>query len=62
MCAVSAFYAEFDPDFISIRTKAREVLQMEEDLMEIVRKYQPLHEKKRCVANDVFGTYCVDKR
>mmetsp|Transcript_34680 Transcript_34680/g.85329 ORF Transcript_34680/g.85329 Transcript_34680/m.85329 type:complete len:608 (-) Transcript_34680:305-2128(-) len=31
------FYLEFDPDFIAIRTKAREVLQMEEDLMEIVQ-------------------------
>ena len=34
---LSAFYQTFDPDFIAIRTKAREVLQMEEDLMEIVQ-------------------------
>jgi V-type H+-transporting ATPase subunit A len=34
---LSAFYQEFDSDFIAIRTKAREVLQMEEDLMEIVQ-------------------------
>mmetsp|Transcript_6577 Transcript_6577/g.12772 ORF Transcript_6577/g.12772 Transcript_6577/m.12772 type:complete len:606 (+) Transcript_6577:76-1893(+) len=34
---LAAFYKTFDPDFIAIRTKAREVLQMEEDLMEIVQ-------------------------
>lgn len=31
------FYESFDPDFISIRTKAREILQREDDLNEIVQ-------------------------
>ncbi|XXG64402.1 hypothetical protein AAC387_Pa05g2366 [Persea americana] len=35
--ALESFYEQFDPDFISIRTKAREVLQREDDLNEIVQ-------------------------
>ncbi|KAL4291252.1 hypothetical protein GQ457_14G009770 [Hibiscus cannabinus] len=35
--ALESFYEKFDPDFISIRTKAREVLQREHDLNEIVQ-------------------------
>ncbi|KAK8608015.1 hypothetical protein V6N13_023451 [Hibiscus sabdariffa] len=35
--ALEYFYEKFDPDFISIRTKAREVLQREDDLNEIVQ-------------------------
>ncbi|KAK9099739.1 hypothetical protein Scep_023169 [Stephania cephalantha] len=35
--ALEAFYEQFDPDFIDIRTKAREVLQREDDLNEIVQ-------------------------
>eukprot|EP00898_Chlorokybus_atmophyticus_P005867 jgi/Chlat1/6281/Chrsp44S05865 len=35
--ALEPFYEKFDPDFISIRTIAREVLQKEDDLMEIVQ-------------------------
>ncbi|KAK8572680.1 hypothetical protein V6N12_028727 [Hibiscus sabdariffa] len=35
--ALESFYEKFDPDFISIRTKAREVLQREDDLNEIVQ-------------------------
>ncbi|KAK7325340.1 hypothetical protein VNO77_29502 [Canavalia gladiata] len=32
-----SFYEQLDPDFINIRTKAREVLQREDDLNEIVQ-------------------------
>ncbi|PIA43840.1 hypothetical protein AQUCO_01800111v1 [Aquilegia coerulea] len=35
--ALESFYDQFDPDFINIRTKAREVLQREDDLNEIVQ-------------------------
>ncbi|KAL2624197.1 hypothetical protein R1flu_008442 [Riccia fluitans] len=35
--ALSSFYEGFDADFISIRTKAREILQREDDLNEIVQ-------------------------
>ncbi|CAH2050552.1 unnamed protein product [Thlaspi arvense] len=35
--ALESFYEQFDPDFIDIRTKAREVLQREDDLNEIVQ-------------------------
>ncbi|CAA7056706.1 unnamed protein product [Microthlaspi erraticum] len=35
--ALESFYEKFDPDFINIRTKAREVLQREDDLNEIVQ-------------------------
>ncbi|KHN39372.1 V-type proton ATPase catalytic subunit A [Glycine soja] len=35
--ALETFYEQFDPDFINIRTKAREVLQREDDLNEIVQ-------------------------
>eukprot|EP00249_Psilotum_nudum_P005197 c18658_g1_i1 orf=482-2353(+) len=35
--ALESFYERFDPDFISIRTKARETLQREDDLNEIVQ-------------------------
>ncbi|CAM6126749.1 unnamed protein product [Calypogeia fissa] len=35
--ALVNFYEGFDPDFISIRTKAREILQREDDLNEIVQ-------------------------
>ncbi|XP_057968606.1 V-type proton ATPase catalytic subunit A [Malania oleifera] len=35
--ALESFYERFDPDFIDIRTKAREVLQREDDLNEIVQ-------------------------
>eukprot|EP00245_Coleochaete_scutata_P006772 TRINITY_DN21555_c0_g1_i1.p1 TRINITY_DN21555_c0_g1~~TRINITY_DN21555_c0_g1_i1.p1 ORF type:complete len:621 (-),score=138.38 TRINITY_DN21555_c0_g1_i1:674-2536(-) len=35
--ALESFYEKFDPDFITIRTKAREVLQREDDLNEIVQ-------------------------
>eukprot|EP00246_Nothoceros_aenigmaticus_P014759 TRINITY_DN5819_c0_g1_i1.p1 TRINITY_DN5819_c0_g1~~TRINITY_DN5819_c0_g1_i1.p1 ORF type:complete len:624 (+),score=118.01 TRINITY_DN5819_c0_g1_i1:343-2214(+) len=34
---LESFYENFDPDFISIRTKAREILQREDDLNEIVQ-------------------------
>lgn len=34
---MESFYEQFDPDFINIRTKAREVLQREDDLNEIVQ-------------------------
>ncbi|MBA0811759.1 hypothetical protein Gohar_025778 [Gossypium harknessii] len=37
--ALESFYEKFDPDFISIRTKAREVLQREDDLNEIVQDF-----------------------
>ncbi|KAH7515330.1 hypothetical protein FEM48_Zijuj10G0023300 [Ziziphus jujuba var. spinosa] len=37
MLALESFYEQFDPDFINIRTKAREVLQREDDLNEIVQ-------------------------
>ncbi|KAB1199071.1 V-type proton ATPase catalytic subunit A [Morella rubra] len=36
--ALEPFYEQFDPDFINIRTKAREVLQREDDLNEIVQE------------------------
>jgi V-type H+-transporting ATPase subunit A len=35
--ALEPFYESFDPEFISLRTKAREILQQEEDLSEIVQ-------------------------
>jgi len=35
--ALEPFYEKFDPDFISLRTRVREILQKEEDLMEIVQ-------------------------
>lgn len=35
--ALESFYEKFDQDFIYIRTKAREVLQREDDLNEIVQ-------------------------
>eukprot|EP00276_Gloeochaete_wittrockiana_P007493 CAMPEP_0184643352 /NCGR_PEP_ID=MMETSP0308-20130426/187_1 /TAXON_ID=38269 /ORGANISM="Gloeochaete witrockiana, Strain SAG 46.84" /LENGTH=581 /DNA_ID=CAMNT_0027071231 /DNA_START=201 /DNA_END=1946 /DNA_ORIENTATION=+ len=35
--ALEPFYDTHDPEFISLRTKAREILQNEEDLMEIVQ-------------------------
>ena len=35
--ALESFYDQFDSDFINIRTKAREVLQREDDLNEIVQ-------------------------
>ncbi|KAJ8770845.1 hypothetical protein K2173_021760 [Erythroxylum novogranatense] len=35
--ALETFYEQFDQDFISIRTKAREMLQREDDLNEIVQ-------------------------
>jgi V-type H+-transporting ATPase subunit A len=37
--ALESFYEKFDQDFIDIRTKAREVLQREDDLNEIVQVY-----------------------
>lgn len=37
MQALESFYEKFDSDFIDIRTKAREVLQREDDLNEIVQ-------------------------
>lgn len=39
--ALEPFYEQFDPDFINIRTKAREVLQREDDLNEIVQVCLP---------------------
>lgn len=35
--ALSEFYDKFDSEFTSLRNKAREILQMEEDLSEIVQ-------------------------
>lgn len=35
--ALESFYEKFDSEFIDIRTKAREVLQREDDLNEIVQ-------------------------
>ncbi|KAF3640967.1 V-type proton ATPase catalytic subunit A [Capsicum annuum] len=40
--ALESFYEKFDPDFIDIRTKAREVLQREDDLNEIVQILETL--------------------
>lgn len=35
--ALDPFYEEFDPEFVALRTKCQEILQMEEDLTEIVQ-------------------------
>ena len=35
--ALEPFYERFDNDFISLRTAAREILQREDDLNEIVQ-------------------------
>jgi V-type H+-transporting ATPase subunit A len=35
--ALEPYYEKFDPEFIAIRTKAKEILQNEEDLAEIVQ-------------------------
>ncbi|KAI8801705.1 ATP synthase alpha/beta family, nucleotide-binding domain-containing protein [Cladochytrium replicatum] len=35
--ALEPFYEGFDPEFLSLRTKCKEILQMEEDLSEIVQ-------------------------
>jgi V-type H+-transporting ATPase subunit A len=35
--ALEGYYEKFDPDFITLRTRVREILQTEEDLMEIVQ-------------------------
>jgi len=35
--ALEGFYDTFDPEFVALRTKIREILQMEEDLSEIVQ-------------------------
>jgi len=37
MKALDPYYEKFDPDFTNIRTKAKEILQTEEDLAEIVQ-------------------------
>jgi len=37
MKALTPFYDEFDPEFVSLRTKCSEILQDEEDLTEIVQ-------------------------
>ncbi|KAL7749027.1 H(+)-transporting V1 sector ATPase subunit A [Sorochytrium milnesiophthora] len=37
MKALEPFYESFDPEFVALRTKCKEVLQMEEDLSEIVQ-------------------------
>ncbi|KAI9105432.1 ATP synthase alpha/beta family, nucleotide-binding domain-containing protein [Phlyctochytrium arcticum] len=37
MKALDPYYEKFDPEFTSIRTKAKEILQAEEDLSEIVQ-------------------------
>lgn len=37
LTALDPFYENFDPEFISLRTKTKEILQMEEDLTEIVQ-------------------------
>lgn len=37
MKALEPFYESFDPEFISLRTKCKEILQKEEDLSEIVQ-------------------------
>ncbi|KJE91442.1 V-type proton ATPase catalytic subunit A [Capsaspora owczarzaki ATCC 30864] len=35
--ALDPFYEDFDPEFVSFRTKCKEILQLEEDLSEIVQ-------------------------
>jgi V-type H+-transporting ATPase subunit A len=35
--ALEPFYENFDPEFVGLRTKVKEILQMEEDLSEIVQ-------------------------
>ncbi|ORZ30737.1 ATP synthase alpha/beta family, nucleotide-binding domain-domain-containing protein [Catenaria anguillulae PL171] len=35
--ALEPFYEQFDPEFVALRTKCKEILQMEEDLSEIVQ-------------------------
>ena len=37
MKALQPFYESFDPEFIDLRTKCKEILQKEEDLSEIVQ-------------------------
>eukprot|EP01121_Diplochlamys_sp_Union-15-3_P017266 TRINITY_DN6043_c0_g1_i2.p1 TRINITY_DN6043_c0_g1~~TRINITY_DN6043_c0_g1_i2.p1 ORF type:complete len:617 (-),score=135.74 TRINITY_DN6043_c0_g1_i2:58-1719(-) len=37
MKSLEPFYEDYDPDFIPVRSKAKEILQMEEDLTEIVQ-------------------------
>eukprot|EP01117_Protostelium_nocturnum_P020457 TRINITY_DN9205_c0_g1_i1.p1 TRINITY_DN9205_c0_g1~~TRINITY_DN9205_c0_g1_i1.p1 ORF type:complete len:621 (-),score=238.38 TRINITY_DN9205_c0_g1_i1:75-1937(-) len=35
--ALEPFYESFDPEFVAVRTKAKEILQLEDDLTEIVQ-------------------------
>jgi V-type H+-transporting ATPase subunit A len=37
MKALDPYYESFDPEFVALRTKCKEILQMEEDLSEIVQ-------------------------
>lgn len=37
MKALEPYYESFDPDFIGLRTRCKEILQTEEDLSEIVQ-------------------------
>lgn len=37
MKALDPFYEKFDPEYMAVRTKAKEILQEEEDLAEIVQ-------------------------
>jgi len=37
MKSLDPYYEDFDPEFVSLRTRCKEILQMEEDLTEIVQ-------------------------
>ena len=37
MKALDPYYEKFDPEFVNLRTKVKEILQSEEDLSEIVQ-------------------------
>lgn len=56
MQALESFYEKFDPDFIDIRTKAREVLQREDDLNEIVQVHLFWYLLFMCIAI-IFSFY-----
>lgn len=48
MKALDPFYEKLDPEYIAVRTKAKEILQEEEDLAEIVQLVGKVRFSGRC--------------
>lgn len=60
MKVLEPYYESVDPEYISLRDKCKEILQMEENLSEIVQLVGKVSDRRACKERaKIFTTDCV---